>query len=123
LRIADHAVGEIARSGANHGHRRAQLMRDRRDEFHLLPRKLLRPARRHRDQSDDHGQQHQDARADHQIAGAHRGHGRLERSRSMLRHQHPSGVEAAEIARPGDDAPGGATRTGFFLNQRHDDVF
>ena len=41
-RIADHAVGEVAGGRVDHGHRRAQLVRHRGHELHLLPGERLR---------------------------------------------------------------------------------
>ena len=40
----DDAMREVFRGGANHRHRRAQLVRDTGDEFHLLARETMRAA-------------------------------------------------------------------------------
>jgi hypothetical protein len=81
LRIADDAVGEVAGGRANHRHRRAQLVRHRRDE--LPSAASASSCERRADtaiQPDHHRQQQQDARADDEIAGPDPGDGGLERS-------------------------------------------
>ena len=57
------AVREILTGGADHRERRAQLVRDRRDELELLARKLLRPARRDDQQRHAGGEHAENARS------------------------------------------------------------
>ena len=55
--VVDDPVGEVVGGRPDHGERRPQLVRYRRDELHLLPRQVLRAAR-----ADD---QEPDADAEH----------------------------------------------------------
>ena len=88
--IRDEAVGEVLRRGANHRHRRAQLVRDRGDELHLLARESLGALGgdgEHRD-AGEHQQQHTEA--EREVAESSRRDRGLERAGAVPRHERPS---------------------------------
>src|SRR6185437_15663728 len=66
--VADDAVGEVIRGGANDGERRAQLVRHGGDELELLPREIVRAPRRGDEKSHADRQQSEHAGADEKIA-------------------------------------------------------
>ena len=99
--VADHALRQVLRGRADHGDRRAQLVRDAGHELHLLAasRCARRDAWRQQRHADRQQQQH--AEADAQVAPAHAGDGRLERAARVLHgHQPATEVSAAGSADP-----------------------
>ena len=98
-RIADHAVGEIAGRRVDDRHRRAQLVGDGGDEFHLPAGQGLGAARRHGDERDDHAEQRQNTAAQAQVAPPRRRHGRFERAGGVFHAQRPVSVRMRDRAR------------------------
>ena len=68
--VVHHAVGEVVGGRADDGQRRPQLVRDGRDELHLLARQLLRAARGEDEKADADAEDAEDAGADEQVAAA-----------------------------------------------------
>ena len=86
LSSLDHAVGDIFRRGTDHGQRRPQFVRNRRDEIHLQLGEPLR-ARAGDDQNRDADhQQEEHAKTDRQIAAARIRHERSQRSSPAMPH-------------------------------------
>ena len=88
-RLVDDAVGEVAGRGADDRDRRAQLVRDGRDELELLPRQPIGAARRHDDQADRRAEQRQNARAQTKLRVRAAADGGLERTGAMLGDEPP----------------------------------
>jgi hypothetical protein len=87
----DDAVREIVGGRADDGERRAELVRNRRDELELLPREILGPARREDQESDADAEESEDAGADEQVAAPDEVDRVLERSGRVLYEQAPLG--------------------------------
>ena len=88
-RIGDEAVGEVLRRRPDDRDRRAQLVRDGRDELHLLPHETRGAIRGAREHCDAREHEQQDAEAEDQVAHPRGFDGRLERPGAVPRDQRP----------------------------------
>ena len=97
----DDAVGEVLGGRADHGERRAQLVRDSGHELHLLPGQPLRAPGGQHQQAHAGAEQAEHARADQEVSASLRADGSFERARRVRHHELPVGRRRAGEARLG----------------------